>query len=350
MSDFSCYGGPSDEWLAVEKTLPAPSNLDQPLAERKRLVNEGREAVAAKDMRDLGPQVLMQTYKIPTRDGGSIEARSYRSKSVNSTSALPIYIHLHGGGYLFGTLASEDAICARIALGAEVVVFNINYRHTPEYAYPTAWDDVEDAFEWVHASIDEIGGDGQRLVIGGISAGAHIAASLVLKKHLDKNNSLPRIVGQVLMIPCVANLYCYGPQLKKLKDSVSSYRENEHAPTLPLTTAKMFTDLLKVKDPKDTDTMLNPGNATPSQVEGLPPTTFGIAGLDPLRDEGLLFAKMLAEAGVATNVNLFKGVPHGFRRFGDRLSASARWDMVMEDGIRWALTRPSGSNNFVVKT
>lgn len=44
---------------------------------------------------------------------------------------------------------------------------------------------------------------------------------------------------------------------------------------------------------------------------------------------------------VPTDVSVFKGVPHGYRRFGDRLTASKAWDKVMHEGIRWALDRPS---------
>lgn len=140
------------------------------------------------------------------------------------------------------------------------------------------------------------------------------------------------------------------PQLEKLKDpSISSYVENENAPVLPKRTIRFFVDLLKTGTPDVRDTKLNPGNATPEEVKWMPPAVFGIAGLDPLRDEGLLYAKMLAEAGVPTDVSLFKGVPHGFRRFGDQLGACARWDEVVERGILWALEKPMASGKFEVK-
>ncbi|KAF7553304.1 hypothetical protein G7Z17_g3690 [Cylindrodendrum hubeiense] len=300
MSDFSIYGGPSDEWLAVQATLQSPPAVDQPLSERKQLINEDREVIAAEAMKSLGPQVHIKDFKIPTRDGSSIEARTYRPVSIHETEELPVYIHLHGGGFLFGTLSSEDAVCSRIACGAAVVVLNVNYRHTPEYIYPTAWNDTEDAFEWAHVHVSEFGGNSQKFVIGGISAGAQLAASLVLEQHLGMSKgtkSSPAIVGQVLMIPCLAHMDCYEPQLKKLKDpSVSSYRENENAPILPVKTVRFFVDLLQIKTPQIEDIKLNPGNALPLQVEGLPPTVFGIAGLDPMRDEGLLYAQMLTEA------------------------------------------------------
>lgn len=46
---------------------------------------------------------------------------------------------------------------------------------------------------------------------------------------------------------------------------------------------------------------------------------------------------------IPTNVHVFKGLPHGFRRFGDQLSASKAWDDVMHGGIRWALSKPQSS-------
>jgi acetyl esterase/lipase len=298
MCDFSCYGGPSDEWINLAATLPEPPPADVPLPEQQRRVNEDREATAAEEMKSLRHHVHLRDYSIPTKDGSSIDARSYRTTSLAEDVLLPVYIHLHGGGFLFGTLSSEDAVCTRIALEAQVVVVNVNYRHTPDYTYPTAWDDVRDAFEWIHANIDSLKGQSQKVVIGGISAGGHLAASLTLEKHLGRSAvSCPPIAGQVLMIPCLVNVNCYGPQLEKLRDpSVSSYVENKDAPILSLARSRFITDLLKIGDLEVGDTRLNIGNATTTQVKGLPPTVFGIAGLDPLRDEALLYAKLLTEA------------------------------------------------------
>ena len=123
-------------------------------------------------------------------------------------------MHLHGGGYLFGTLSSEDAICAgpaiRTAAQMPTVVLNLNYRHTLEYVYPTAWLDVQDALAWIHAvALPEYGIDPARVVVGGISTGANLAAALVLEQHLGRlpqqqqqqQQQLPVISGQVLMSP-----------------------------------------------------------------------------------------------------------------------------------------------------
>ncbi|UPK89223.1 hypothetical protein LCI18_000158 [Fusarium solani-melongenae] len=352
MCDFSCYNGTSEEWLALERTFPPPAHPEPSLAEMKRQANEEREALSRKAMKVLAHQVKACDYAIPSRDGSTIEARSYRPVNVPEDMVLPLYIHLQGGGFMFGTLDSEDAICTRIACGSEVVVLNVNYRHTPEFTHPTQWNDAEDAFEWAHDNMDKLCCNPNKVVLGGISAGAWVASSLTLDRHLNReNNRRPPLAGQVLMIPCLAHLDCYEPQLKKMKhDSVSSYKENEWAPLLSVSELRYFTSFLKIENPDVRDVKLNPGNATPAQVKGMPPTVLGIVGLDPLRDEALLYAKMLTEAGVPTDVNLFIGLPHGFRSYEEKLSASARWDRVIEEGICWALSGPSPSNEFHVKT
>ena len=351
MADFSQYTGPSDEWLALEATLPA-ATPGLSIAQRKAEANTLRETVSASAMQTLGPQVHTQDHTIPTRDGAYIQARSYRRAGAPApASPLPVYMHLHGGGFLFGTLASEDPACALVAVNTGVVVLNVNYRHTPEHVYPTAWDDVEDAFGWLHDNAAAVGWDPLRVVVGGISAGAYLTASLALEKHLGRAAvGRPAIAGLVLMIPALVNIDCYAPVLAQIRDeAVSSWETCKDAPVLPRTVCRLFMDLLRIEGADPADTRLNPGLASAEQVKGLPPSVFGVAGLDPLRDEGLLFAKKLAEAGVPTDVHVFPGVPHGFRRYGDKLSGCKRWDKVVENGILWALGGPQATGAFEIK-
>ncbi|EDU40595.1 alpha beta hydrolase fold-3 domain containing protein [Pyrenophora tritici-repentis] len=350
--DFLQYGGPSEEWLAVEKTLPALTfDLSMDPVALRTAVNSEREIRASEVMELLAPQVHFKNYTIPTRDGSTVEARTYRSVEKDATEKLPVYIYLHGGGFIFGTLNTEDPLCAQTAINTGAVVLNVNYRHTPEHTFPTVWHDSQDAFAWLHSNINSIGGDSSKVVVGGVSAGGQLAASLALEQHLGKSEvtkHLPRLAGQILIIPPLAALSTYdqGPG-KKLKSS--SHIENEHAPILPKKTMEFFTSLLKAGDPDLKDTKLNIVNATEEEVKGFPPTVFGIAGLDPLRDEGLLYAKLLSEANVPTDITLFKGVPHGHRRFGKALKSSEHWDKCVEEGILWVLSKPQATGKFEVK-
>jgi acetyl esterase/lipase len=350
--DFSHYGGPSEEWLTVEKLLPAGPLIDttmDPVALRDA-ANADRIAKKSGLMKELAHLVKMHDYTIPTRDGSTIEARSYRPVSKGGTETLPVYVFFHGGGFLFGNVDTGNEECVRVAVNTGVIVLNVNYRHTPEYTFPTAWNDTQDAFAWLHTKIVAMGGDSTRVLVGGNSAGGQLAASLALEKHLGKSEimkSLPDIAGQILMIPCLANpcTYAQGPG-RLLKRS--SYTENEFAPVLSKTTIDFFMSLLKIPTVNLKDTKVNIVNATVDELRGLPPTVIGIAGMDPLRDEALLYAKLLAEANVPTEIRLFKGVPHGHRLF-DQLKASNDWDECVKEGILWALERPEATGKFHVK-
>lgn len=277
-----------------------PESKEQSLAELKRTTNLVREATAQRDMQELSAQVSTHDYSITTRDGYQLEARSYRPSVVSPTQILPIYIHFHGGGFLFGTLSSEDAICSRLAINAQAIVFNVNYRHTPEYTYPTAWNDAEDALVWVSENKSRIHGNPKEIVVGGISAGAWLTASLmqaVLRSELQISPTA-KVIGQVLMIPCLVYMECYDSQLRQIKDSsVSSYYQNANAPILNMQRKRLFSELLKVENPDPQDKRLNPGHMSRNEAKCLPATTLGIAGYDPLRDEGLLYGKLLAENG-----------------------------------------------------
>lgn len=54
-----------------------------------------------------------------------------------------------------------------------------------------------------------------------------------------------------------------------------------------------------------------------------------VAGLDPLRDEGIAYAEALKAHGVPTTLHVYKGVPHGF--YGFPLDASKQYyDRLLE--------------------
>jgi acetyl esterase/lipase len=297
MADFSSFGGASSEWLAVQAGLATPAP-GQTLKDLKKATNDGREAVSAQEMLSLAPLVDLQDLSLQASDGYTLEARLYHLTSKPLDASTPLVVHLHGGGHLFGTLSSEDAACARIVVATGVCVFNLNYRHTPEFTYPTPWLDVETALRWLHSEAP-FPFDASKVILEGISAGAWMTASHVLAQRLrTRLADCPPIAGQILMIPCLAHYDCFGPQLARLASpNKSSKEENKNAPILPIARIAQFLDLLKVQDLREDDLFLNPGNATVDQVRNLPPTVIGVAGLDPLRDEALLYGRLLEEAG-----------------------------------------------------
>ena len=110
-------------------------------------------------------------------------------------------MHFHGGAFLYGSLESEDPLCPIVALKLNILVLNINYRHTPEYTYPTAWNDSEDAMVWLCKNASNINADLYQIVIGGSSAGGQLTASLTRIVTTEPSqlqfSPQPTILGQV---------------------------------------------------------------------------------------------------------------------------------------------------------
>jgi acetyl esterase/lipase len=77
------------------------------------------------------------------------------------------YLHLHGGGFVYGGARLQDARLEAIALGCEARVVSVEYRLAPEHPYPAAPDDCE-------AVAVALALEGGQLVIGGESAGANL--------------------------------------------------------------------------------------------------------------------------------------------------------------------------------
>jgi acetyl esterase/lipase len=225
-----------------------------------------------------------------------LPVRVYRSNEIESTTRFPVYIFFHGGGYMFGTVSSEDATCSRIAAAVRIVVVHVCYRHTPQFKYPKPYHDAWDAFEWVVQHVGELGGDGSKMIAGGISSGGGLAASIVLKDHIkrmsDGGISPRRILGQILMIPSLIPPDTY-PFYLLASTEISSYQQNISSPILPTYQRDMFHAYLDAKNHSETPFGL--WSKGPLGLEGMPKTTIVAAGMDSLRDEALLYAEMLEE-------------------------------------------------------
>lgn len=327
MTDFSHHGGISPEWTELTKTVHVPRSVGLPPGmtneQYQSTVNTGREDSSATYMKSshASGHLLIKDYTILTRDGSSIPIRTYQPKNTEGQT-LPVYLFYHGGGFIFGTLDSENANCARIARAVPIIVASVCYRHTPQVRHPTHLHDAQDAWRWLLDHISELGGDRDRIVVGGTSAGAALASAIVLRQRDVQ------LRGQILCIPWLVHP-------RDRNGESASYAENEDAPILPRAQLDHFTELLGQDDPSDTSLFVV-GNVSDEEVKSLPKTAFLVAGRDMLRDEGLLYAEKLERAGVETKVDVFDGLPHGFYRYLE-LPGTDRWFETVNESLKWAL-------------
>ncbi|MBP2236819.1 acetyl esterase [Sinorhizobium kostiense] len=200
---------------------------------------------------------------------GTIPVRHYRPAEVATETRI---FYVHGGGFVVGSLASHDAICAELAHGARAELTSVDYRLAPEHPWPTAFEDCYGVLEALVA-------DGRTLVVAGDSAGGNLVAGIVLKA---KANGLSGVVGQALVYPGLGG------------DLVSgSYAEMSEAPGLSTADVAYYREVLKA--PAD-DVFAFPLKA--EDLAGLPPAYITAARFDPLRDDARRYAARLVEAGV----------------------------------------------------
>lgn len=170
-----------------------------------------------------------------------------------------------------------------------IIVINAVYRHAPQDPYPAAHNDALDAYDWAVSNASKFGGDINRIVVGGLSAGGNLAASVVLEKH----NHEPKIRGLILGIPfLIMNDENFPASYHVSKDKASRV-QCAKAPILPMEVVDFF-----AKAFKGTNKTLPDVGLTPEKVLAeFPRTAFLAAGNDPLRDDGFMFAEKMQSAG-----------------------------------------------------
>jgi acetyl esterase len=232
---------------------------------------------------------------------GPIPLRLYRGMGTEQGKALPTLIYYHGGGWVLGDIASHDGVCRDIANAAKCCVVSVDYRLAPEHKFPAAAVDSIAAADWIVKNAAKFGIDANRLAVGGDSAGGNLSAVVAL--HARDTGAF-KLKLQVLIYPST--------------DMTTVYPSYEtFAEQLPLTRVTMdwFVDLyLGVREVDSKDWRASPLRAP--TLAGVAPAFVVTAGLDPLRDEGELFASRLRDSGVAVTTKRYEGQIHGFISMG----------------------------------
>jgi acetyl esterase len=112
----------------------------------------------------------------------------------------PIVLYVHGGG--FSILSKESHWMMALAFARRgYLVFNVNYRLAPRHPYPAAVQDVCLAFDWVVKNAARFGGDTNRVVLAGESAGANLVTSLSIALAYERPESFAKIAWHTGVVP-----------------------------------------------------------------------------------------------------------------------------------------------------
>lgn len=124
------------------------------------------------------PSVQRQEIIIPSSVGGT---RVLVYKPDNALSALlPVYVNMHGGGFIFGNAEMDDVWCRVMADRAGCAVINVDYSLAPEHKFPTAVHECYEVVKWIHEHPEQFSINPEKIAVGGHSAGGNLAAALCL--------------------------------------------------------------------------------------------------------------------------------------------------------------------------
>ena len=247
----------------------------------------------------------VEDLHIPARDGYRMPARLYAPVEAGG-AALPLLLYLHGGGFTIGSIATHDVLCRELARLAGCMVVSLDYRLAPEHRFPTASNDAWDALQWLAAQGVALGADTRRLAVGGDSAGGTLAAGCAI---LARDAGLP-LALQLLFYPgCTAH------------QDTPSHSTYAHGLALEAAAISWFFDHYVSSRAEREDWRFAPLLAP--DVDGVAPAWLGLAECDPLVDEGIDYADKLRAAGVAVDLEIYRGVTHEFIKMG-RAIAEAR--------------------------
>jgi acetyl esterase/lipase len=219
------------------------------------------------------------------------------------------------------------------------VCINAAYQLGPKHRFPAAPKSAWDVLKWAAANAKSFGADPSLgFVVGGTSSGGTLTAVLT---HLARDEGLsPPLTGQYLAIPLLVTPAVIPEKYKKL---YLSYEQNKNAPVLPQAAIDMFT---KAYQPDEHDPLYAPFNH-PNGHADLPPAYFQVCGLDLLRDDALIYERVLREEyGIKTKLDIYPGLPHGFGASFPMLKSADKFRRDMVEGIGWLLGRKPEMNKI----
>ncbi len=258
-----------------------------------------------------GPEVASVSDHLAPGPHGDVPVRVY-VPVTDDASPLPVSMWFHGGGWVIGSVATNDATCRALANASSAIIVSVDYRLAPEHKFPVPFDDSYAATVWAAEKAASLGGDPSRLAVAGASAGGNLAATISLRA---RDEGGPRLVQQSLIYPVTDRDY-----------SRPSYAENGEGYGLSYASMLWFWDCYLSSEADAFNPYVAPMLA--EDLSGLPPAFVLTCEYDPLRDEGEAYAARLREAGVPTRLSRYDGMIHAF--FNAGVPFTRTWDAINE--------------------
>lgn len=222
---------------------------------------------------------------------GSIDGIAFDFWTPENLQPGRLLVYSHGGGYNMFSHKTHRALASRLAVECAAQAIVYDYRLAPEHRFPAP---LEDALA-VYRHVLRQGYDASKIIVAGDSAGGGLTFGLLLAAR-DHNLPMPGLaIGISPWVDMTLSGY--------------SYQENAHKdPVLSAETIRNFRLMyLDGSDPRHP-------YASPlfADLAAFPPVLLQAAGDEILRDDSVLFAAALRQAGVRVELDVVPGLFHVF--------------------------------------
>ena len=255
-----------------------------------------------------------------SHDGYQVAIYRFKKSVPEMGSPGPAIVYTHGGGYFCLSVDIYRPLLEYYVSKTGYPLYAMEYRLPPEHPFPSPVQDCFAALKFVSRNAAALDVDPLRIVLMGDSAGGglcastailardqgvHVAKQMVIHGNLDDRTVEPK------SMPELAEFASWS-----IEDNITGWNAylgdgHEHK--------------------SDDDMPAYAAASRVADVTALAPLYLDVPALDILRDEGIRYAGRLSEAGIATELHVYPGVPHGFELFTPDIKMAK---MVMEIRIR----------------
>jgi acetyl esterase/lipase len=261
-------------------------------------LRSGGSELFAQQTYEPGQPLEIRNVTVPGPEGGpDVPVRVYAP--AEHSGNLPGLVYIHGGGFILGSLDQVDPLAKLLADELSMVVVSVDYRLAPENRFPDGLEDCYAALQWTAAKASDLGIDPTRIGVGGDSAGGGLAAATAL---LARDRNGPALKAQILGVPEIDDRL-ETPSMVAYTDTPLWNRPNA------IVSWRYY--LPEDVEPGSDAVSEYAAPARAKDLSGLPPAYVTVCEFDPLRDEGMIYAQRLVQAGVATELHLYPGTFHG---------------------------------------
>jgi acetyl esterase len=237
-------------------------------------------------------------------------------RPIKRDGPLPVVLYVHGGG--FRILSKDTHWVMGLAFArAGYLVFNISYRLAPRHRFPTALEDCADAFNWVLDHGASFGGDLDRLVFAGESAGANLITAMTVMACYERDEPWAKRIYERNIVPKAFMPFCGVLQVsdaerfrrrrpKKIGTFISDRLQEVSGAYLGENSAERHGATMDLADPL----LLFERGDEPSRP--LPPCFAAVGTADPLLDDTRRLATALTVMGVEHEAHYYERQVHAF--------------------------------------